>query len=140
MLIRAVYMSRPSAALQAEGFETGVTRIVTQSQRRNRNHGITGALLTHENWFIQILEGDRTSLMPVLLDILGDERHENVRLFEIIRVQERLFTQWSMHAGRLSELEPRMVWECIDAFNRYGPMRANILIQALSTSVMLSAA
>lgn len=140
IVIRAVYMSRPSKAAFQPNFGKTVDAISRQSHANNKRLGLTGALIVHEDWFIQVLEGEREKLTPIFTKIMCDKRHDDMRVFEITTVPERMFKDWAMHVGYLSDLEPRMVWECIDGFNRYGPRRSQVLIQALTASAMLSVA
>ena len=73
-----------------------VAAIVHQSQARNEAGGLTGALLFASNMFVQVLEGPIAPLEAAFERICCDLRHRQLRLFELVASEERVFAAWSM--------------------------------------------
>ena len=58
---------------------------------------MTGALLTHQDWFVQALEGDEATVRGLYELIYRDDRHERVSaVIETGTVEARVFGRWSM--------------------------------------------
>ena len=93
---RLLYSSE--AAL--EGTELQVTQqvssIVRRSQARNEAGGLSGALLFASNMFVQVLEGPIGQVEETFERICCDLRHRQLRLFELVAAEERVFGAWSM--------------------------------------------
>ncbi|MGQ0574973.1 MAG: BLUF domain-containing protein [Pseudonocardia sp.] len=62
----------------------------------NKRSGISGALLLHEDTFVQVLEGDESAVRDLYAHIEKDWRHDNVTLLETGVVPERVFSRWAM--------------------------------------------
>jgi hypothetical protein len=99
-LIRLVYFSRSRIEKDATGTRRELAKILAGSNQKNSACGVTGALVLHDNWFAQVLEGDRRAVNGTFERICRDERHDSVDIVEVGAVAERLFPQWSMALGR----------------------------------------
>ena len=62
----------------------------------NAKKDVTGALLTHEDWFVQALEGDEDVVRDLYEHIYRDGRHEKVTVIFAEPVDERVFARWAM--------------------------------------------
>ena len=95
-LRRLLYVSR--CALPGEGHERDlqVQTIATAAAKRNREAQITGSLLHLGDTFIQVLEGPTAAVERTFEAICCDFRHEDVKLLEILPMQERVFPEWGM--------------------------------------------
>ena len=98
-LSRLVYFSRNLVSIQSDGASAELNDILAASAVNNSRQSITGALLYDENWFLQVLEGDRGAVSATFLRIASDKRHAEVTLCEVSSQSSRLFAQWSMAAG-----------------------------------------
>ena len=96
MLVRCLYASRPRSAPTP----AVVDAILEQSRRNNPTRGITGLLCFSDDVFLQVLEGGRDAVSGLFADIVGDERHTEVRLLLFEEIAERRFGSWTM--GRVS--------------------------------------
>jgi hypothetical protein len=69
--------------------------IFTTARRRNREAGITGALMITDDGFVQTLEGEEGDVRALFERIQTDDRHEQV---VIVREQRapRTFGRWAM--------------------------------------------
>ena len=92
MLTRIKYVSRFAAPLSARDVEG----IVDDSQRRNAGVGVTGALLTFGDVFMQFLEGPPAAVAAVLARIAIDPRHRDLVVLRRGDVDRRIFGEWSM--------------------------------------------
>lgn len=138
-LTRLTYMSRPTALAREPSHGEGYLALVHQCRTRNQAEGLTGALLAGPDWFIQVLEGESAALMAALDRINRDPRHEDLRIFELTAAPARLFGEWSMHLGRLEDVEPDLLWRCVEGFRRPGPGTAPALVEALTRSTRQAA-
>ncbi len=91
MLSQLIYVSRPF------GFDTPTLNgILVDARRRNRQDGITGALICRSDIYLQLLEGARSVIEATYQRIAIDDRHLEIdRLLAIDDVQ-RLFPDWEM--------------------------------------------
>jgi hypothetical protein len=102
MLIRLLYISRATGAIT-----TTVTGSILESARvHNRVAGITGVLCQGQGLFIQVLEGERSTVNRLYNTIIKDKRHHDVELVAIEEIQARKFPNWSMAHVIISENDP----------------------------------
>lgn len=102
MLIRLLYISRATGAIT-----TTVTGSILESARvHNRVAGVTGILCQGQGLFIQILEGERSTVNRLYNTIIKDKRHQDVELVAIEEIQTRKFPNWSMAHVIISENDP----------------------------------
>lgn len=70
--------------------------IFSQARSNNATLDVTGALLVRDDWFVQTLEGDETTVQALYDRIHKDVRHERVSVIESGEVDQRVFPRWSM--------------------------------------------
>jgi hypothetical protein len=70
--------------------------IFSVSRSGNKKKGVTGALLTHGDWFVQALEGDEDTVRGLYEHIFRDDRHERVSVISTGQVDHRVFSRWAM--------------------------------------------
>jgi hypothetical protein len=76
MLIRLLYISRAAVAMT-----TTVTGSILESARvHNRVAGISGVLCQGQGLYIQVLEGERSTVNRLFNTIIKDKRHKDVEL------------------------------------------------------------
>ncbi len=100
-LHRLIYVSRH--ALMAGDADAALGEIVHQSVHHNRNAAVTGFLMSHDGWFIQVLEGPGDKVRQTFDVIRQDPRHRDVTEVSYEKVTDRLFADWDMCAHRLSD-------------------------------------
>ena len=71
-------------------------QILEFSQHKNRLLNVTGALLFHDERWLQVLEGESRAVEDLFDTIRQDPRHENVVHQGTIPITERRFADWSM--------------------------------------------
>jgi hypothetical protein len=110
-----IYASRATAHVD----HTELVAITAQSAADNTRRGVTGALLFCGGYFLQMLEGDESTVRKLYARIAGDPRHADVQLLAAHEVAARAFPNWGMcgwHEQQLaSELDPARVASLIDA-------------------------
>ncbi|MDF2450417.1 MAG: hypothetical protein K0R26_2921 [Bacteroidota bacterium] len=79
--------------------------ILKESREYNLAVDITGCLLYYNYEFIQILEGDRKSVMELFSKIENDKRHFNLDLIIQNEKHHRTFKHWSMAYHELKKSE-----------------------------------
>ena len=90
MLIRLLYISRAVGAITT----TMTGSILASARVHNRVAGITGVLCQGQGLFIQILEGERSTVNRLYATLIKDKRHQDVELVAIEEIQTRRFPAW----------------------------------------------
>lgn len=104
-LHRVIYLSRAVGPAARELLP--LAEILGASQRNNRARGLTGLLLAHDGWFLQVLEGQAEAIERLLADLRGDSRHREIRILSSGPIERPLFPHWSMGQARLTpEIAP----------------------------------
>lgn len=98
---RLVYVSRISPDCEID-VDVVLSEIRLKAQPRNRKTGLTGLLMAHRGWFIQVLEGPETSVRAAFKAICEDRRHRLRRIMVEEPVGERLFPRWPLATRILS--------------------------------------
>jgi hypothetical protein len=98
-LHRLIYFSRqaPLADIDHE-----VERIIRASIANNRALDITGLLLVHQDWFVQVLEGGYEKVQTLYGRISGDPRHSEATVISAGPVDAREFGDWNMCARHMN--------------------------------------
>nr|WP_162623761.1 BLUF domain-containing protein [Paracoccus saliphilus] len=100
---RLVYVSRhwgiPDEALD---------EILLVSRANNERDGITGLLISSDEDFMQLLEGDRTVVAECMMRIMKDDRHERIQILLATDAEVRLFSRWSMRCIKAAEIEQKI--------------------------------
>lgn len=88
-LSRIVYFSSATGPGDVGG-------ILTAAKLNNKRKQITGALWFDGIFFLQVLEGDRSTISETFHTIAKDPRHKDIILVECRSVEDRQFPQWNM--------------------------------------------
>ncbi|MFD2166332.1 BLUF domain-containing protein [Thalassotalea euphylliae] len=91
-LTRIIYASKATDAFKPEDIDD----ILTTARDYNQKQEITGMLCFSRKFFLQCLEGSRSSVNKLYHQILNDKRHNDIVLLEYSEITEREFSQWSM--------------------------------------------
>jgi Sensors of blue-light using FAD len=87
MFRRHVYVSKA-----AEGLTIGdIKELMRLAQLRNRKDDLTGALLFHEGYFVQALEGVANVVDACMARIRADSRHVQIEQRESLYTNIRMF-------------------------------------------------
>ena len=70
--------------------------IIITARRRNAEIKVTGVLFYMDGKFLQILEGEKSALDELLLDIENDTRHGNFKILIDRPLSKRGFKDWQM--------------------------------------------
>ena len=91
-LMRMIYCSK----ISSEFNDNSIAQILEAARKNNKKEHVTGMLCFNRKYFLQCLEGDRTSVNNAYHKILNDKRHENILLLDYQEIDQREFTQWNM--------------------------------------------
>lgn len=91
---RLIYRSHNRIPVHDRKAELGA--IFSKARSSNSKKDVTGALLTHEDWFVQALEGDESTVRDLYERIYRDRRHEKVAVLFAEQVPDRVFSRWAM--------------------------------------------
>ena len=92
MLVRLIYYSSVGNIKSM----ADIQEILDKSQKNNAAKSISGMLYFDDNYFIQVLEGDRKLLSELMFKISKDERHTNIVIVNMTEISQRMFSKWSM--------------------------------------------
>lgn len=110
-----MYSSR--SLIAEEEFEAEFRLICKTAGPKNKILDITGILIHHEGWFIQLLEGPKTNVATLIQVIEQDPRHDHVEILFDFPVAERGFPDWTM--GRMNlDQSVNIDQELLDNFSR----------------------
>ncbi len=136
MLVRLVYASRSTAPLNSQT----IADILAQSERHNREAGITGVLcVCHGDIFMQLLEGGRDDVNRLYARLVRDDRHSDVTILDYAEITERRFASWRMGRVELDKLNLGVVLKYsekpqLDPFQMPGRAALALLEELMSTA------
>ncbi|WP_298967589.1 BLUF domain-containing protein [uncultured Methylobacterium sp.] len=90
-LIHLIYFSRSQLSADAQARMRELGEIARQAQKKNEFAVITSFLIMEQGHFLQILEGERTSVQETFARISADGRHREVQIVEWREIAKREF-------------------------------------------------
>ena len=102
MLIRLLYVSQPVGPVTT----TMTTLILEKSKSHNKKENITGILCQGSGLWMQVLEGERSTVNALYSRIMADRNHRNVELLSMEEITTRRFGEWSMALVYLTKDDP----------------------------------
>lgn len=93
-LVRLAYAS--STTSKPASIRNDLINILKEAQNHNSQHHISGVLYYGNDCFFQCLEGDKTQVDLLYKKLLGDPRHNNIKLLSYETIEQVNFSQWSM--------------------------------------------
>ena len=125
-LSRLIYFSTfsPTFPTELEQQDQEIANIVRSSILNNSKSGLTGLLLAHQNWFLQVLEGPAERLMTCYGVIVLDSRHIDPTLMGVGPIPKRNFYNWDMCSSRLSKANDAIL-KTLDVEGPFSPKRLN---------------
>jgi hypothetical protein len=73
-----------------------IEKILESARKHNQSKDVTGMLCFNRKYFLQCLEGSRTSVNETYHRILNDKRHSNIMMLHYGEIISREFEQWTM--------------------------------------------
>lgn len=105
-LFRLVFYSRNRIPETGNSVAKEMRAILEASTRNNPPANLTGALIFNDQYFAQIMEGDRGAVTNRFCKIANDPRHSDIVIVEARPIEHRMFTDWSMaYAGHSEEID-----------------------------------
>ena len=99
-LKQVIYVSE-----KTDSSDSSLTKIFDISEKNNPEKGISGCLLIGSNSYLQFLEGPSLAVEELYSKIKTDSRHTNVKKLHDQRIEEKLFSSWSMKFAPFDNLE-----------------------------------
>jgi hypothetical protein len=131
---QVVYISQATGTFT----ESELNDLVEVSRRKNKKHGITGALLYLENAFIQVIEGEDAAIGQLLEELHTDIRHQNIAVLSDKLAQARNFQNWSMGIVKAAEADrPEVLEELRLASTANGGSEEGSNIMPVSQTLMM---
>ncbi len=118
--------------------ENELLEILQQARTNNIANNISGILLYHKNYFIQLLEGEAEDIDELYAKISKDARHQKINLIGRYDTPKRSFPEWSMGFKELSSQDIARVEGFNDIFIRQNGksellQNPTILVEMLAT-------
>ena len=85
--------------------EEQLDNILIKSRSNNHKLGLTGILVYHDGHILQLLEGEKDTVVSKYHDITRDKRHRGMMIMEDGISESRIFPDWSMGYRALNESE-----------------------------------
>ncbi len=106
-MFRLIYLS---TATKNKMSDSDLNNLLLKSQKANRSIDITGILLHKNGEFIQVLEGEKKSVLDLFEIIKKDKRHKNIIAFDQKKIDKRYFTGYFMafddsHFDKINKFE-----------------------------------
>ncbi len=92
-MYRLIYLS---TATENEMGYSDLVDLLAKSQYTNRSIDISGILLHKDGEFIQVLEGEKKSVLDLFEKIKKDKRHTNIIAFDQKEIDKRYFDGYFM--------------------------------------------
>jgi len=100
MLVRLLYVSKEIAEQPSQFAESNLDKFRIE----NKLSEITGVLCSGEGIFLQVLEGERSTVNKLYVTICKDQRHTDIELLHYEEIKDRVFYAWSMDYIPISTL------------------------------------
>jgi Sensors of blue-light using FAD len=132
-MYRLVYCSAARALFS----KPDLLDLLSKARTKNLRLGITGMLLYKDGNFLQLLEGERSAVKQLFVQIASDPRHSGSIVIEEEESPQRVFEDWSMGFRDLSDPEVRQ----LPGFSHYmnTPLIAESLARHPSAALQLLA-
>jgi hypothetical protein len=104
MLVQLIYVSVPVIDV-AEA----TSQFIINAQHNNKLENISGMLISNKNFYVQMIEGDRTAINTLFQKICQDPRHTKPTIVRYCEVRAREFEDWSMLHVSFAELQSHFV-------------------------------
>lgn len=108
---RLIYVSESN--IEESEADAVIAQIVANSQSRNAQLNLTGALIFTGTHFAQVLEGYKKSIDEVMASVQRDRRHGAVTVVDRSPINERQFSKWAMAYQGPSQFVSRQVTRLI---------------------------
>ena len=131
-VLQVVYVSESRIQGSPDAAAAELASLVARAAARNRELGLTGALLFNGRHFCQVLEGRRLAVGALLARIQADPRHTAITVVEHAMAPVRSFPHWSM-----ARVEPHgdFDWTLLDrlmtGFQREDRQRARSVVSMM---------
>jgi GMP synthase PP-ATPase subunit len=99
MAVQLLYVSAPLVPVRES-----LAHFVPLAQEKNKEFGITGMIVSGEEFYVQVLEGERALVNQLYKNIVKDDRHHHCTLLRYNEVQKRDFPNWSMAHTTIEEM------------------------------------
>lgn len=106
-MYQLTYSSISRQGLKLEDLEN----ILETGKSKNFVKNISGCLVHHNGYFVQILEGAREDVLEIFENIKNDNRHHTIQLLWDNDVASRLFEDWNMAFYRPLDIEAKLFVE-----------------------------
>ena len=112
-LVQAIYTSRSLIS------EDQQSQLLAECREKNPKNDVTGVLVSHEEKFLQVLEGPASHIRTLIGRIEKDSRHTEFHLIDISPISHRNLSDWSMAAVNLDPMRfTQLVNDCMTGENK----------------------
>jgi len=109
-LLQIVYVSKPTGSMTIGD----VRKLLIEAKVKNHFRGVTGILLFDGEFFVQVLEGPKDTVMALHEKIERDPRHTQFTSLTERSILQRDFGEWSMGLAHIDSEELKSLPGLID--------------------------
>ncbi len=109
MTYQLIYSSQATAPMSVNDLE----EILVDARAGNEKRNVTGALVYVDGVFVQVLEGEKATVLSLMRSIGKDSRHTSVKVFHEGEIDSPMFGSWRM-AYLSATPEQMAVWAGLD--------------------------
>ena len=111
-LTRVIYRSR---SLMEDGGEKEILKVC---HKKNPLLDVSGVLVSHSGWFMQVLEGPTSNINKLVHLIEADPHHTDFFVISTAAINKRDFKDWSMASVTVDELRfNELITQCMNGNN-----------------------
>lgn len=115
-LFRVIYRSR-STTPDIPGLQT-IAEILGEARTNNARRGLTGMLLAHDGWYLQVLEGSKVQIDALMDALHRDVRHTHIDVLSLAQIDAALFGRWTMGETQITPtLQLRLKYHPLDTID-----------------------
>lgn len=100
-IFELVYISKAIDGLKQSDLDS----ILQSAGIFNKNNELTGCLIFHNGFFIQLLEGPKVNVETIYNKISSDSRHKELRLLHSSSKTIRAFPNWQMGFVNIDDIK-----------------------------------
>jgi len=94
--VRLIYSSAVTRDMSLQDLKN----ILDRARSNNASLNICGMLCYENNYFLQVLEGERAAVTELFIEIADDPRHDDIELIGFDYIEKPIFDNWKMgYAG-----------------------------------------
>ena len=123
-MYQLTYSSISSEGLKLED----LNNILEEAKSKNTKMDISGCLIHHNEYFVQIIEGNKRDVLEIFEKIKDDSMHHSIKLLWENIIDKRYFVEWNMAYYRPKDNDAQSFVENILMLSDYSDKSTSSLL------------